>query len=180
MLGLMSDGSKPRVKDENGKVKREYGIWYNMIQRCYNPKTQERYPTYKGCSVCERWLVFSQFLEDIKSLKGYDKWVNDNTYELDKDLLQQDVPNNEKVYSPETCCFIPQSENVREMAIRTGLGVREPEKVYGVDIRTGEKTKVFKGICEVEKELGIHRSSISRCLNGERKSAGKYKWFKVE
>ena len=116
-LGLMSDGSKP-ITCLDSEHTREYNLWHSLIQRCYDPKMQEKHPTYKGITVCDRWLVFANFLEDIESIEGYDKWVNDNTYDLDKDLLQQDVPNNEKVYSPDTCCFISSRENRQEMMKR--------------------------------------------------------------
>ena len=128
--------------------------------------------------MCQRWLCFANFLEDLPLIENYEYWLNNPNQgiALDKDIKG----NNSKVYCLDNCCFVTRSENSREMAIRTELSGCEPEKIYGVNIKTGEKTKVFHGIREVERELGIHRSSISRCLNGERKSAGKYQWFKVE
>lgn len=77
-----------------------YDAWKNMIQRCYNPKIQEEYPTYGGCYVCEEWLLLS----------NYKKWYDTNyieNYHVDKDLL---VLRN-KVYSPQTCRFVPESIN---------------------------------------------------------------------
>lgn len=44
----------------------EYSTWQNFVQRCTNPNMKD-YPNYggKGITVCERWLVFTNFLEDM-------------------------------------------------------------------------------------------------------------------
>lgn len=86
----------------NGKYKQKlvwvcpfYITWANMLKRCYSEKYQEKYPTYKGCTVCEEWKLFSNFR----------KWMVEQEWEglqLDKDLL---VVGN-KVYSAETCVFV--------------------------------------------------------------------------
>lgn len=77
-----------------------YRAWHHMIKRAYNKKLHENHPTYKGCTVCEEWLVFSKFK----------KWMESQNWEglqLDKDVM---YPNN-KVYSPKTCVFIPRTIN---------------------------------------------------------------------
>ena len=71
-----------------------------MLKRCYSAKEQERYPTYKGCSVSGDWHTFSNF----KSWMEKQQWEG---MQLDKDLL---VVGN-KVYSPETCVFVTQMVN---------------------------------------------------------------------
>ena len=43
----------------NSKHTDGYKIWYGMLRRCYDPKLQEREPTYKGCEVEEYLLNFS-------------------------------------------------------------------------------------------------------------------------
>jgi hypothetical protein len=114
-IGVMSDGSKPKIKEENGKHTKPYMTWHDMIKRCYSEKLQEKFPTYKGCSVCKRWLVFANFLEDLPKIENYELWLNGG-YEIDKDKKQAGVEN--KIYSLETVCFIPKSENVKEMRAR--------------------------------------------------------------
>ncbi len=77
-----------------------YVTWCNMLKRCYSSLTQEKQPSYKGCSVCDEWLVFSNFK----------KWMEEQDWEgkfLDKDLL---FPGN-KVYSPETCILVSRGVN---------------------------------------------------------------------
>lgn len=91
----------------NGKRKRKliwqcpyYRVWKGMLVRCYSSKTQERCPTYKGCSVSEEWLTFSVFK----------KWMEKQDWEgmqLDKDLLFE----GNKIYSAETCVFVTKVVN---------------------------------------------------------------------
>lgn len=44
----------------------EYNAWAAMLARCRNPKNKKYY-LYggRGVSVCERWLVFKNFLADV-------------------------------------------------------------------------------------------------------------------
>lgn len=43
-----------------------YTAWHSMKQRCLNPNN-DAYPNYgaRGITVCERWLDFANFLEDM-------------------------------------------------------------------------------------------------------------------
>lgn len=85
-------------------VKKAYQTWNNMMTRCYNKKWQERFPTYVGCMVCEEWHDYQVF----------SKWFYDNYYkieghrmDLDKDILHK----GNKIYSPDTCVFVPHFIN---------------------------------------------------------------------
>lgn len=89
---------------ENGKLLDSYSHWVGMIKRCYNESELKGHLSYSDCSVCKDWLYFSNFK----------KWFDDKEngyregYHLDKDIL---IPNN-RVYSPQTCCFVPHEINV--------------------------------------------------------------------
>lgn len=74
--------------------------WSSMLTRCYGNDYYNRRPTYIGCTVCKEWLTFSNFK------KWFDKNYREG-YHLDKDILSQGA----KIYSPETCCFIPHDIN---------------------------------------------------------------------
>lgn len=87
----------------DGKVTNIYHAWRNMIRRCYDPKTQSKRVTYVGCSVDERWHDYQAFAKWCYSHK-----YGGMGYELDKDLL---IPEN-KIYSPDACCFVPQELNL--------------------------------------------------------------------
>ena len=101
-VGYLGEGKY--VATENGKHKKEYRIWYDVLRRCYDPKVQEKYPTYKGCTVENYLLNFQNAAE----------WIKNNYYEvlgermhLDKDILCK----GNKVYSRETCIFVPERIN---------------------------------------------------------------------
>lgn len=92
---------------------REYRLWVRMLSRCYNLKN----PSYKhyggiGVKVSKDWLCFSNFLEDFKTLDGYNHWINGDKCDLDKDLKQQNIPKNERIYSKNTCCILIREQNV--------------------------------------------------------------------
>ena len=50
-----------------------YLKWHAMIQRCYSEAYHKKQPSYIGCTVCERWLIFSNFIEDFPKIDGYDE-----------------------------------------------------------------------------------------------------------
>lgn len=77
-----------------------YKCWVNMLKRCYCDKHQQRAPTYKGCSVFEEWKTFTNFKAWMES----QDWEGNH---LDKDLLF----SGNKIYSPDTCLFVPAKIN---------------------------------------------------------------------
>ena len=78
-----------------------YSTWRDMISRCSNDEYKIKHPAYAEASVCDEWIYFTKFREWWES-NAVDGW------EIDKDLLK---PFN-KVYSPETCIYVPQWLNV--------------------------------------------------------------------
>ena len=85
----------------NGKHTIQYNSWKAMHQRCNDSNLHLKHPSYKDCYICDEWLDFQNFA----------KWFDENYiegYQLDKDLLT----TGNKVYSPATCCFIPQEINL--------------------------------------------------------------------
>lgn len=79
---------------------RFYGIWNDMIMRCYNPK-KKRYNCYggRGISVCDRWKIFMNFKEDMMPL-----------YKKGLSLERNNVNGN---YEPSNCCWIPLKDQCR-------------------------------------------------------------------
>lgn len=92
---------------------RIYECWKNMIKRCYSKKYQEKYPTYKDCYVCEKWLKLSGFVEDIKFIDNYNFW---ETHQHEKISLDKDIKSNNKnkCYCLEQCMFTSISENSKQ------------------------------------------------------------------
>lgn len=90
--------------DENGNRKRSYETWVNMLNRCYNEKSFIKYPTYSDCTVCDEWLCYENF----------ERWYNENYYQVDDETMQLDkdiLVKGNRVYSPDTCTFVPQRIN---------------------------------------------------------------------
>ncbi len=71
-----------------------------MLMRCYSEKYQAKAPTYAGCTVCDEWLMFSNF-------KGWMQTQNWLGLHLDKDIL---IRGN-KIYRPEACAFVTLETN---------------------------------------------------------------------
>mgnify|MGYP000370239791 FL=1 len=87
---------------QNGKLCKIYTQWYNMITRCYSEAFHQRQPTYIDCYVSDDFKDYSKWRE------WYDNYqYKQDDWHLDKDLL---VKGN-KVYSENTCIFIPREIN---------------------------------------------------------------------
>lgn len=120
-----------------------YRAWKSMLERCYSVKYQRKEPAYIGCSVCEEWKHYSNFK----------RWFDENYvngYSLDKDIL---VRNN-KVYSPQTCCFVPHEIN----NMLSNCGSRN-KKNGVVGVHVDKRTKKNKYVASVSqngcsKEIG--------------------------
>ena len=205
---------------ENEWNKRVYQKWGSMLYRCYNEeyhktKNGER---YKDCTVCDRWLILSNFVEDFPKTDGYDreKFLN-GELELDKDIKSG---GTNKIYVMDECLLTTHDENMKE-AMRTRdysdiqgenhplygkhhteetklkmseskqgennpmhgkLGSECPnsKKIAQYDKNKLELIKIWDSMMDVQRELGIDPSSISKCCKGKRKSAGGFIWKYVE
>lgn len=80
-----------------------YRAWVMMLDRCYSDIAQNKRPTYKDCTVSENFKYFQFFLKWCNNQIGF----GNEGWQLDKDIL---VKGN-KIYSPETCCFVPPEIN---------------------------------------------------------------------
>ena len=103
------DADYSNLKDK--RTKKAYRDWNNMLQRCYGISNFPSKPAYKECVVCEEWHSFLKFRE----------WFDENYIEgyfLDKDICY--VGN--KVYSPQTCCYVPPFINTLLLSGRSSRG----------------------------------------------------------
>lgn len=57
-----------------------YKKWSSMLERCFSKSLHKKHPTYIGCTVCNEWLLFSNF----RSWMMKQEWVG---MELDKDII---------------------------------------------------------------------------------------------
>lgn len=133
-VGYLGEG-KYKVK-ENGKDTRIYSTWSHMLRRCHDENYQREKPSYKYATICEEFHNFQNF--------GY--WDSDNFYQiegekmcLDKDIL---IKGN-KLYSPETCIFVP--ERINTLFIKCD----DKRGNYPVGVYYHKRDKKFKAQCSI-------------------------------
>ena len=128
-----------------GKETKVYTTWKNMLNRCYNPDYHKKYPTYIGCTVTKDWHNFQVFAEwfDEHYIEGY---------HLDKDIKD----SGNKVYGPETCIFVTQSDNIEKACAVSGV-FRSPE---------GIRVEVYN-LSAFSRENGLIQSKLSNVNNGK-------------
>lgn len=89
-----------KAYDKDGKVLHWYQTWRGMLSRAYCKVYHKKHPTYVGTTVCQEWLIASNFKVWYER-NHIEDWV------LDKDLLG----GESKIYSPSTCMYIPKEIN---------------------------------------------------------------------
>lgn len=88
---------------QGGKHTKEYSLWTNMLERCYNEKFHINQPTYVGCKVSDNFKQYSYFHEWCQTQIGF----GDCDFSLDKDLIYK----GNKEYNENNCVFIPLEIN---------------------------------------------------------------------
>ena len=164
--GVFSDKYKPSVFGKgylgSSKVdKQSHCRWVDMLRRCYSETYKKKTDAYMGCIVCNDWLNYSEFKRWFHSNKNsLMKDENESFWHLDKDVL---VRGN-KVYSPETCCFIPQEinkvtvrPNVRKIhkELPEGVGLIKPKIEGG---KVGYTARAHTGTTDRDRYLGYYNT----------------------
>ena len=129
----------------NGKRSKVYYAWNNVLERCYSKKLHLRKPTYIGTVICESWECFQKFAQ----------WYENNYiegFQLDKDILQK----GNKIYSPETCCFVPREINnlFTNRSLKRGdfpIGVTKFSNRYRANL-TIDGTSLYLGTFDTPEE----------------------------
>lgn len=129
-----------------------YQTWVDVLKRVYVEKKSRS--SYRNVSVCDDWHNFQNFAvwfyeQEFSETKD----ENGKRYDLDKDIL---VKGN-RVYSPETCCFVPNEINclfIRNKRIRGELpiGVNKSGKRFAARLSKGLDNRVFLGSFKTETE----------------------------
>ena len=172
--GFVRDNFAPMVASVGyrGKTKltcrsREYRVWHNMINRCYNPNSTE-YVRYgnKGVLVDKRWHCFADFANDIKSIEGYDKHKFDNgAIYLDKDRKSSHV----KIYSKNTCTFLSSKENNPRYNVYTFIAIDPNNKYY-----------FGRNVSDFAKEHELSARQIYSVINGHQRTHKNWKFNRMQ
>lgn len=112
----------------------EYIIWKGVINRVYNEEYHAKHNTYKKVKLCKDWHNYQTFAKDINEKYGFKmKDESGKPYHIDKDILSK----NKKIYSKETCLFIPPKINTflnqnkkKEGGLPTGVKYRHQDQRY--------------------------------------------------
>ena len=96
VVGIMDVPNELRRGQPNP---REYSIWNGIRQRCYNENNRDKLMSYKDVEMSENFKIYSYFKEWCHKQIGF----NEEGWQLDKDILSKGV----KLYSEDTCCFVP-------------------------------------------------------------------------
>ena len=135
-----------------------YQIWYDLLSRCYN-KNSHNYKNYgaKGIIVCDEWKCFQNFAA----------WYEENYikgYELDKDILVNISHSESKIYSPNTCLFIPAGLNsyLAGDNKKTGVYLTKSKK-YQAKVRKNNKSYVLGTYSTFEEAKQIYAKEKYKC-----------------
>ena len=134
--------------DKNGETKHSYMIWKGMMNRCYR-EIREESICYIDCEVCSEWHDYGNFEKWYK--KNYYTLEDGERVHLDKDIR---VRGN-KVYSPSTCAFVPQSIN--SLITEGSHSKRTNGLPIGV-IRMGKGYQAYLSINGERKTLGMFKT----------------------
>ena len=146
-IGIVGAKYPTRV---NGVRTKQYGLWVNMLQRCYSNTHQKKYPTYIGCEVSNNFKSYEYFYEWCNKQVGF----SSEGWHLDKDLL---IKGN-KVYNENVCVFIPQDINL----LLTKCTASRGEHLIGVS--WCKRNKAFKATVSKnkgkQKNLGLFKTEL--------------------
>lgn len=115
-VGMIGIRYSAKVGD---KICREYYTWKNMLYRCYSGKYSKKYSTHDDVIVCKDWLCFENFYEWLHKQSNVENFLKGNNWILNRNIIVKDC----NVYSPETCCLVPQ--NVNRLFIEQELNLED-------------------------------------------------------
>ena len=138
--GILGEGFK-----QSESQSYSFQLWKNMLKRCYSEVSFKKSPSYEQCLTSETFNDYQQFKTWCNSQLGF----GNTGWELDKDIL---VKGN-KIYSEDTCCFVPKEINLLLVKHDKGRG----DYLLGVDYHKNRKQ--FRARCG-DKHLGWFNTEL--------------------
>ena len=151
MLGIAVEITIRLVYNKNEKYVNEisFKTWNWLLQRCYGESALKRRPTYKECFVCDEWLEYYNFKI----------WFEENYYTIENEIMEIDKDilfKNNKIYSPETCIFLPHCIN----SIFCKSDAKRGE--YPIGVSYHKKIGKFQSYCTINNKrvyLGYYNTA---------------------
>ena len=147
-IGITGTKYPPTINDVQTK---EYMLWTGMLQRCYSTTLKKKRTTYEGCEVSDKFKSYEYFYEWCQNQIGF----GNEGWHLDKDLL---IKGN-KVYSENTCVFIPAEINsllVKSTSLRgkhlIGVSWSNTSKSFIAQVRKNKGKPEYLGLFNTEIE----------------------------
>lgn len=138
-----------------------YKLYHKIRSRCHNP-SDTNYHLYgaKGVTLCDEWLGHPDVFMHWCLANGWKPGL-----QLDKDILCDALGISPKVYSPATCQFITQHENLIKSASRSTYGTNKNIKLSEqdlIDMRALYQQGTTKA--EIARRFGVSKTHVSRLI----------------
>jgi len=137
------------------KKRKYYQTWRDMLRRCDAMRRRKRESTYVGSTVCDEWLILSNFTRWMKTQDWQGK-------HLDKDIM---YPGN-KVYGPDTCVFVNGATNLLLTDHRAARGPHpqgvtyvKRDKKYRSQVKKGGKPVILGHFDNPEEASKVYREA---------------------
>ena len=126
-----------------------YNTWMCMLTRCYGAIKTRKNSTYKDCTMSDNFRYYPYFKDWCVKQVGF----GNQGWHLDKDIL---IKEN-KMYSEDTCCFVPQEINSLQFSTKR----KESELPKGVsyDARTNKYVAQIGGKGKLKTFIGRYTTS---------------------
>lgn len=142
--------------------------WCAMLSRCYNKK-DINYKAYgeQGVRVCEKWLIFENFYNDLCDIKGFDR----DLYIGHKIELDKDKNGFQKEYNLKNCQFLTIQDNrkYQRKNIKPFKAISPNGDVY-----------VYETQMDCARELNLTARTIGKCLHKQLKHHHGYSFEYLE
>jgi len=154
-VGYLGIG-KHKSRNKKGGITKAYSQWSSILERSYSEKYQIKKPSYIGCSVDKEWHNFQVFAE--WHVQKYNSETMQD-WHIDKDIL---VKGN-KIYSPETCCLVPNEINIiftKKRASKSKLktGVFKHGNKFGAQIHKEGEHQYLKLYDSEDKAFLVYKT----------------------